>query len=215
MNSCLLNKNNRAIINSSSKCRNWKVTSCPYCSSSNFFSWSLRQYSELGSMTRFVCILRDCLSLFVAIYGENWWNIFNRFQWIDSRFSNPCQHSCLIFQFRFSPFYIFCDTVRSWQGCGTMYYMSPQASLEVQRKCGSFLQESNWVTFLNQHIESRFIHMLCWYSSYVWCLQASLTSACGYAVKAQRMLKIIGLHWECSAGNWHRSAARKVVLKTS
>lgn len=77
---------------------------------------------------------------------------------IDSRFSNPCQHSCLIFQFRFSPFYIFCDTVRSWQGCGTMYYMSPQASLEVQRKCGSFLQESNCATFLNQHIESRFIY---------------------------------------------------------
>lgn len=36
--------------------------------------------------------------------------------------------------------------------------MSPQASLEAQSKCGSFLQESNWATFLNQHIESRFIY---------------------------------------------------------
>lgn len=36
--------------------------------------------------------------------------------------------------------------------------MSPQASLEAQSKCGSFLQESNCATFLNQHIESRFIY---------------------------------------------------------
>lgn len=75
--------------------------------------------------------------LFESVRCYLWWNRHPKFQWIQDT-PNPCQHSCLIVQFRFSLFYIFCDTVRSWQGCGNMYYMSPQASLEAQSELWQF-----------------------------------------------------------------------------